>query len=89
MVPLTVVVQPAGSEGEPTESKFSLKTTNSGANSGGGIFGDHPSLTDLDDNYNLIHEIDFRAVYATVLRHWMDTDPEPVLGGSFEDLGFL
>jgi len=55
----------------------------------GGIFGDHPSLTDLDDNYNLIHEIDFRAVYATVLRHWMDTDPEPVLGGSFEDLGFL
>jgi uncharacterized protein (DUF1501 family) len=55
----------------------------------GGIYGEHPSLETLDDNYDLIHEIDFRAAYATVLRHWLQTDPEPILGGAFEDLGFL
>jgi uncharacterized protein (DUF1501 family) len=55
----------------------------------GGIYGEHPSLSRLDDNDDLIHSVDFRAAYATVLRHWLETDPEPILGGAFEDLGFL
>jgi uncharacterized protein (DUF1501 family) len=55
----------------------------------GGIYGDDPSLSHLDDNDDLIFGIDFRSVYATVVRHWLQTDPEPILGGSFEDVGFL
>lgn len=55
----------------------------------GGIYGDHPSLVNLDDNYDLIHEIDFRSVYATVLRHWLQVEPESILGSAFEDIGFL
>jgi uncharacterized protein (DUF1501 family) len=55
----------------------------------GGVYGDHPSLTELDDNDDLVYAIDFRAVYATVLRGWLQTDPEPILGGHFEDLGIF
>jgi uncharacterized protein (DUF1501 family) len=54
----------------------------------GGIFGDHPSLTQLGDG-DLIHTVDFRSVYSTVLRGWFDVDPQPLLGGSYEDLGFM
>ncbi len=53
----------------------------------GGIYGDHPSLRPRGRRPD--PRIDFRAVYTTVLRHWLDVDPEPVLGGRFEDLGFL
>ena len=31
----------------------------------GGLYGEHPSLTDLDNNKNLIRTVDFREVYAT------------------------
>jgi uncharacterized protein (DUF1501 family) len=54
----------------------------------GGVYGDHPSLTNLGDG-DLIHTVDFRAVYSTVLRGWFDVDPRPILGGSYEDVGFL
>jgi len=47
-----------------------------------GVFGDHPSLTNLD-NGDLKYEIDFRSVYADVLEHWMRTDSKSVLGKSF------
>lgn len=60
-----------------------------GAGVRGGIYGDHPSLVNLDDNDDLIHGIDFRAVYRTVLEHWLQADPEAILGGTFEDVGFL
>jgi uncharacterized protein (DUF1501 family) len=55
----------------------------------GGLYGDHPSLTDLDEGGDLKHGIDFRAVYATVLDNWLGVDSQAVLGGNFEDLGFL
>ncbi len=54
----------------------------------GGIYGDHPSLSNLGDG-DLIHEIDFRAVYTTVLRHWLEADAATILGDTFEDVGFL
>jgi uncharacterized protein (DUF1501 family) len=33
--------------------------------------------------------VDFRSVYATVLRRWLGVDPAPVLGGSFAELDFV
>jgi uncharacterized protein (DUF1501 family) len=47
-----------------------------------GVLNPHPSLTDLDDG-DLKHSVDFRSVYAGVLRDWMGADPEAVLGGRF------
>ncbi|MCY2952796.1 MAG: DUF1501 domain-containing protein [Planctomycetota bacterium] len=38
----------------------------------GGLYGRHPSLTDLDDG-DLKHTTDFRDCYATVLRGWLES----------------
>jgi uncharacterized protein (DUF1501 family) len=53
-----------------------------------GVFGEHPSLTDLDDG-DLKHATDFRSVYATLLDGWLQIPSAPVLGGEFAPVGFL
>lgn len=50
-----------------------------------GLHGVRPSLTDLDDG-DLKFGVDFRSVYAGVLRHWFEVDPEQVLQKRFEPL---
>jgi uncharacterized protein (DUF1501 family) len=55
----------------------------------GGLFGRQPSLTDLDKNGDLKMQVDFRAVYATVLEDWMGVDAAGVLGRPFERLKLL
>jgi uncharacterized protein (DUF1501 family) len=54
----------------------------------GGIYGAHPSLTDLDDG-DLKFHTDFRQVYATLLEKWLGFAAEPVLGGQFALLDFV
>jgi len=51
----------------------------------GGVYGDHPSLTDLD-NGDLKFATDFRSVYATVLQAWLGRNPADVIAGSFPTL---
>lgn len=46
----------------------------------GGLHGEPPSLTDLDDG-DLKHTVDFRDVYATLLSGVLSTDPSRVLDG--------
>jgi uncharacterized protein (DUF1501 family) len=55
----------------------------------GGIFGDHPSLTDLDRNGNLKFVTDFRAVYSTVIARWLGRNPSDVIDGDFAPLTFV
>ena len=58
----------------------------------GGLFGQSPSLEHLDENGNLKHGIDFRAVYATVLQHWFgfgESASSRVLGQSFDLLDVI
>jgi uncharacterized protein (DUF1501 family) len=54
----------------------------------GGVVGNNPSLTDLD-NGDVKHQFDFRSVYATVLHQWLDTPSKPVLGQQFKLLPIL
>src|SRR5207248_5677209 len=54
----------------------------------GGLIGKHPSLANLDQG-DLRMSIDFRQVYATLLEHWLGTEPQPILGGAFEPLECL
>ena len=54
----------------------------------GGIYGEHPSLTDLDHG-DLKYSTDFRAVYATVIEKWLGRDPSEVLGGVYPSLAFV
>ncbi len=55
---------------------------------GGTFYGDALDLSNLD-NGDLRTQIDFRSVYSTVIRDWYGNDPEPVLKGSYANLGFL
>ena len=53
----------------------------------GGLYGRHPSLTDLDDG-NMKMTTDFRRVYATMIGEWLGyQDTQAILKGRFEPLG--
>lgn len=54
----------------------------------GGVYGDPPSLTSLDDG-DLKYKIDFRTIYATILDKWMKADSKEVLGQQFEYIPFV
>lgn len=54
----------------------------------GGVYGDHPSLADLDDG-DLRMTVDFRSVYATILDTWFGVESKAILGGSYDRLGFV
>jgi uncharacterized protein (DUF1501 family) len=51
----------------------------------GGLYGDVPDLTNLDDG-NLRHSIDFRSVYATVIERWLQADSKAILGNAYPTL---
>ncbi len=57
----------------------------------GGIYGEYPSLEPekLEEGGNLQHSLDFRSTYTTVLEKWMGVDAKPIVGGSYETVGFL
>ncbi|MGH9341456.1 MAG: DUF1501 domain-containing protein [Acidobacteriota bacterium] len=56
-----------------------------------GIFGDHPSLeaSALDPGGDMLHNIDFRSVYASVLASWLGADPLAVIGEDWPLLPIL
>jgi len=54
-----------------------------------GFFNPVPSLSRLDDNGDLVFSTDFRRIYATVLKDWLDTDPGTVIAGRFEKIPVL
>jgi uncharacterized protein (DUF1501 family) len=59
-----------------------------GAKVKGGVYGAHPSLTDLDHG-DLKYNTDFRSVYATVLEKWLARDPSQIIAGGFGQLAFV
>jgi uncharacterized protein (DUF1501 family) len=53
----------------------------------GGLYGQHPSLTDLDDG-NMKMTTDFRRVYATAIKEWLGyAQTQAVLKGAFSPMG--
>jgi uncharacterized protein (DUF1501 family) len=55
----------------------------------GGLHGEPPQLARLDGNGNLAHAVDFRRLYATVLRRWWGIDPADALRGRYETLDLI
>jgi uncharacterized protein (DUF1501 family) len=53
-----------------------------------GAINEKPDLAVLNDG-DLIHKVDFRQVYATILQNWLGTDSEIVLGKKFGVLDFV
>jgi uncharacterized protein (DUF1501 family) len=54
----------------------------------GGLYGQAPALDRLDAG-NLVHNIDFRNLYATVLEKWWGGDAKATLGGHFQPIDLL
>ncbi len=53
-----------------------------------GVFGGAIDLANLDEG-DIKHRIDFRQVYSSVLRKWLNVDPAPILDGSFSPVDLL
>lgn len=54
-----------------------------------GFYNELASLEDLDNNGDIKFEIDFRTIYATILKQWLNVNDETVLNHSFEQLNFI
>lgn len=59
-----------------------------GAKVRAGVHEKHPSLTNLHRG-DLQFGCDFRRVYSTVLRQWLDVPPDKVLGKGFQPLNVI
>lgn len=53
-----------------------------------GIFNEAPNLSNLD-NGDLIYSVDFRKIYASVLKNWLGVDPGDVLLNNFKPLDII
>ncbi|HSU29469.1 MAG TPA: DUF1501 domain-containing protein [Chitinophagaceae bacterium] len=53
-----------------------------------GIINALPNLSDLDEG-DLKYTVDFKNVYATMLKKWLDTDDKSILGKQYDHLGFI
>jgi uncharacterized protein (DUF1501 family) len=53
-----------------------------------GLFGKHPSLTDLDQG-DMKFNTDFRSVYGSILDRWLKAPSQVVLGRKFPDLAIV
>jgi uncharacterized protein (DUF1501 family) len=78
-------VRENGSAG--TDHGTSLPMLLFGGNIKGGVYGNNPNLTDLD-NGDLRMQTDFRAVYASLVRSWLGADPAQVVPGNWSDIPF-
>lgn len=54
-----------------------------------GFYNDAPNLKQLDKNGDLIHSVDFRSIYATILDKWLQVDDTVILNKSFSKLNFI
>jgi len=53
-----------------------------------GILNPLPDLNDLQDG-DLKHTVDFKNVYATILKNWLNADDKKILGKQFDHLNFI
>jgi len=54
-----------------------------------GFYNELPDLANLDANGDIIHSVDFRSVYATILEKWLQVDDTVILNKSFSKLDFI
>ncbi len=53
-----------------------------GSKAKGEMVGEFPGLTGLDEDDNLVHTSDFRAMYCSVLEQWLGQDAGPIIPGA-------
>ena len=45
--------------------------------------------SEQEEGGNLKHNMDFRAVYSTILEDWLGMNPAPIVGGHYDKVQFL
>lgn len=53
-----------------------------------GFFNSGPNLQDLD-NGDLIYQVDFRQIYATIIENWLENNAEAILNQPFKTLPII
>ena len=53
-----------------------------------GILNEGPDLADLKEG-DLQYKVDFKNVYATLLKKWLGADDQAILQKQYEHLGFI
>jgi uncharacterized protein (DUF1501 family) len=53
-----------------------------------GVINEMPDLSNLTDG-DLNQQLDFKRVYATILKNWLNTDDYKILGSRYEYLNFI
>ena len=53
-----------------------------------GFYNSAPNLSMLD-NGDLVYQVDFRRIYATILEDWIEADAKQILSGDFEKLKLI
>jgi len=54
-----------------------------------GLFNAAPDLTKLDKNGDLVHEIDFRSIYANIMEKWLEVRSEDLLGQAIRPVSII
>ena len=54
-----------------------------------GVLNAAPDLTHLDEGGDLRHQVDFRGIYAPLLRDWLGADEAAILGTGFAQMSGL
>ncbi len=52
----------------------------------GGRYGESPDLRRLDPDGNLVHTVDYRSLYASILAGWLGASPDELLRARYETL---
>ncbi len=60
----------------------------SGALKQKGILNPMPDLSDLNEG-DLKYNVDFKNVYATVLKKWLNADDQKILNGKYSPMNFI
>ncbi|MBK5270862.1 MAG: DUF1501 domain-containing protein, partial [Bacteroidia bacterium] len=53
-----------------------------------GLINPLPDLKDLEEG-DLKYKVDFKNVYATVLKKWLNADDKMILGNNFSQMNFI
>lgn len=54
-----------------------------------GFYNESPDLENLDANGDIVHSIDFRSIYATILDQWLRVNDTKILNKTFSKLDFI
>jgi uncharacterized protein (DUF1501 family) len=80
---------PRSNDSRGTDHGTSNTTFVIGSNVRGGLYGQMPSLVNLDRNGRMLAHVDFRWVYGSLLDGWMGGGGTSILNGAYQNLGLF